>query len=567
MRGLRLFTLALAGLAVSTAPSVASAQGAKLFVTTPLPIILGEVEDISVVIELPDTPETEGRPLQIAANVGRVEAPERVAPGKYRVKYRVPPTKFPQAAILAVWHETGPDAPVDFLRIPLSARTRIPAKAAPGAEVRVLIGDDAFGPVVADRSGNAMVPVVMPPGAREVIVESAERGGRKTTTLPVKVPPYNRLAMAVTPYLLNPDGKVHVSVHVYHDDANPPAPERIQVSVPNGELKLESSQRGYYRYKFTPAVWKNERELAIYATVSGDETSSARATIMLGNPVPERLVSRTPPTSLPADGASTKIIRVLALDHYGLGVRLQQVRAATTDGQVGAVRETGGGHYEVVLTAPSELPKAKKLTVTLSLTPPVGATLTLPVDVTVHAPTGGAPIAVEQPVGPSTSGPGASFGIGARVGGSYDAQLGPMVGVELSVRPAIADGRLAFFVAAEYRKIANDFTTPDSLELRSSVERVPMLVGLTYDFAASDAWRGYLGLAGGVAGIAHTIEADFQATQIFRRLAPVGEIFAGASYAGVFLEVGTAFMSISDKSLEVPPIGFQGALGYRLGLF
>lgn len=567
MRGFRSLTsLALTGLVLGT-PAVAAAQGAKLFVTTPLPIILGEVEDISIVIELPDTPETEGRPLQIAANVGRVEAPERVAPGKYRVKYRVPPTKFPQAAILAVWHETGPDAPVDFLRIPLSARTRIPAKGAPGAEVRVLIGEDAFGPVVADRSGSAVVPVIMPPGTKEVVVESSERGGRKTTTLPVKVPPYNRLAMAVTPYMLNPDGKAQVSVHVYHDDPSPAAPERLQVSVPNGELRLESSQRGYYRYRYTPAVWKSERELSVYVTVPSDQTSSARATIMLGNPVPERLVSRTPPTSLPADGASTKIIRVLALDHYGLGVRLQQVRAQATEGQVDAVREVGGGHYEVVLTAPAEQPRTKKLTVTLSLTPPAGATLTLPIDVTVHAPTGGAPLAVEQPVGPGTSGSGAQFALGARVGGTYDAQIGPMFGVELSVRPAIAERRLAFFVAAEYRKIANDFTTPDSLELRSAVERLPMMVGLTYDFAASADWRGYLGLAGGVVGVAHTIETDFQETQIFRRLAPVGQVFAGGSYAGVFVEVGSAFMSISDKSLEVPPIGFQAALGYRLGLF
>src|SRR5690349_10398750 len=77
-----------------------AADSSKLTVTSPLPVILGEADSIGVAIDSPETPDTEGRPLQLAVNVGQIDPPERVGPGKYRTTYHLPTTKYPQTAIV-----------------------------------------------------------------------------------------------------------------------------------------------------------------------------------------------------------------------------------------------------------------------------------------------------------------------------------------------------------------------------------------------------------------------------------------------------------------------------------
>ncbi len=49
-------------------------------------------------------------------NVGSFSEPMRLGPGKYRVTYVPPTTRFPQVALVAVWRETGTDARIDFKR-------------------------------------------------------------------------------------------------------------------------------------------------------------------------------------------------------------------------------------------------------------------------------------------------------------------------------------------------------------------------------------------------------------------------------------------------------------------
>lgn len=561
--------LAAAGLcAISTfVPVDAHAEDAKLFITSSLPIILGEVETISLVIEVPETHESEGRPLQVTASVGKIDTPERVGPGKYRAHYHLPSTKFPQAAILAVWQETGPDARIDFLRIPLSARTKLPVKANAGNEVRVLVGDEKFGPVNADRKGSALVPIVVPPGVREVVVETTDRSaGKKRSNVPVKVPPYNRLAMAVTPYLT--DGKMPVMVYVYYDDdKTPPTADKVKVTAPAGTVIAQPPSGNLYLYKYMPAPVTAKGQVEISAVVTGDDSSRAKAQLLLGNPAPERILSRTAPSSLMANGEATKVLRALLIDHYGLGVPGVPMRATASDGTVGGVTDVGGGYYEVTLTAPSTVPKGKKVTVDLTAAALGSAPISGQIEVSIagqgtpKAPT----VVAETPAAPRKI---SSATIGARIGGSFDSQIAPLLGLEFSVRPRWGEQRrAAFFLSVEFRTMSREATVPTDLKIDSSLMRLPIMVGLTYDVAVKNDWRGYLGVGGGIAGVAHRIETNFQEPQVFRRVAPVAEVLAGLAYSGLFLEVAGTYMSLSDRALEVPSIGVSASLGYRLGIF
>lgn len=559
------------------APSLpARAESAKLFVVSPLPIILGEVETISLVIEAPETPDTEGRPIQVAVNVGKMDPPEKVGQGKYRAVYHLPTTKFPQSAIVAVWRETGPDAAVDFLRIPLSARTKLPFKAKIGAEVRVFIGDERFGPVSADRKGQAVIPIVVPPGVREVNVETSAALEKKKTSVVVKVPPYNRLAMAVTPYLLsNTNAEASATAHIYYDGDSAPPPNKIKLAVSGGEAVFQKVQGSRFIYKIT-AKKGAEKELKLTASVDGDPVANAQSTVLLGNAVAERLVNKSTPASLTADGTSTKVLRVMAIDHYGLSIPNMSVTAIATDGKLDKVREVPGGNYEVTLTAPASLPRKKKVTVTFSAASAAGAPITLEVETPIQNSSGGGggQAAVAQEEAPSVvtpapvrTGRDSLLTLGAKIGGTYDAQFAPMGAIEVALHPPALNGRLSLLVGVGFRIMSKEFEVADAPGLKSSVTRLPITAGVTYDFISRGNGRGYAGVVGGVAGIQHRVETNFQDPIIYRRMVPTAELLAGGEYAGVFLEVAGIYMSVSDDALTVPSIGVSASLGYRLGLF
>jgi len=93
------------------------------------PVVLGRSESVTVTVHVDEPPGTADRPLRLAVNVGSFGEVTRAGPGAYRVVYVPPTTRFPQVALVAVWRETGPEAPIEFLRIPLYGIAKIPVRA------------------------------------------------------------------------------------------------------------------------------------------------------------------------------------------------------------------------------------------------------------------------------------------------------------------------------------------------------------------------------------------------------------------------------------------------------
>ena len=96
----------------------------------------------------------------MTASVGRIENLRPAGAGRFAAEYVPPADAHPQVAIVSArsgnrWGWTA---------IPLSGRGMAVARSAPGAAIQVTIGNAVFGPVRADRAGNATVPVVVPAG-------------------------------------------------------------------------------------------------------------------------------------------------------------------------------------------------------------------------------------------------------------------------------------------------------------------------------------------------------------------------------------------------------------------
>lgn len=150
-------------------------------------------------------------PPVLRANVGSVENVERVGPGRFRARYLLPTTRFPEVAIIvafAPWpHPQSIEGGFGVLRVPISSAVEVPGRAERGAEVRLTVGETTFGPVTAQADGTFRLPVVIPPGYGQAKTTTVDRAGNKRTSpLDLMLPPTDQLACVVTPARLPADG-------------------------------------------------------------------------------------------------------------------------------------------------------------------------------------------------------------------------------------------------------------------------------------------------------------------------------------------------------------------------
>lgn len=356
--GERRFGSAMRAAAAAALALVAARAGAASLSIEGGAIVLGRTELVSMVVRVDEPPGSEDRPLRMSVNVGSFSEPIRIGRGRYRTTYVPPPTRFPQVALVAVWRETGPEARIDFLRVPLFGQTRLPVTAVAGAAVSVAVGLDRFGPVTANARGAAVVPVVVPPNAGDAAVTIRDRGGATATKkVPVEVPPYNRLTAALVPHAVVADGKAHARIDVQYDlGGGTVTADRVRVVPTVGAVTFERADSGRYVYRYVPPAGTTARQVEFRVVVEGDPLARAGARLTLGLPAPTRVVLRPPAAPLVAGSATTVTVGALVLDAEGLGLPAQQVTLLAEGRPLAPVEYRGDGLYEAPLPAPATYP-------------------------------------------------------------------------------------------------------------------------------------------------------------------------------------------------------------------
>ncbi|RMG18569.1 MAG: hypothetical protein D6729_06870 [Deltaproteobacteria bacterium] len=318
----------------------------------PAHIVLGRTREVELRVEAPEPPGPE-RPLRASVNVGRLHGVERLAPGRYRIRYRPPKKRYPQLAVLALWRETGPDAPIAFFRLPLYGVARVPVRTDPRARVFVEVEGHRFGPFRANRRGKVKVELEVPPGVPQAKVIARAKNGKETSaSLPLPVPPYNRLTLALVPHAIIADGVSYARLHVYYDakGGQPPAPSAVRIAAPVGQVGAVASTRpGIYTARYTAPPGTPNQKVRFQVRVEGDEASAATAVIELGRQVPASVSVAVEPSRFLADGSVTLAVRASILDRLGLGVpglkpevRLEGAPPGTTHTEV---KEVAQGVY------------------------------------------------------------------------------------------------------------------------------------------------------------------------------------------------------------------------------
>jgi hypothetical protein len=141
-------------------------------------------------------------------------------------------TRMPAVAIVAATLAlAGGGEARGAVRVVLVGSGTLPTHTSPGASVTVVIEGRTFGPVVADDSGDALVPVNPPPGAEIATVNSVEPSGLSTSR-DVRLPQASaRTALLVGPERIDPTGTATV-IAVVPEGARARTPPKLDARGP-----------------------------------------------------------------------------------------------------------------------------------------------------------------------------------------------------------------------------------------------------------------------------------------------------------------------------------------------
>lgn len=319
-----------------------AADGEVALRARPAALVLGAGARAFLEVDAPHGPPS------ITASVGRVESVRLVGEGRYRAEYVPPPAAYPQVGIVSA--VSGGQAA--WVAIPLVGHGIATARSRPGAAIRVTIGAAVFGPVRADASGEARVPVDVPPGVR-----FAYHGDRP---LDLGIPETLHLHLAVGRDDAPADAGHEVPIWVFAVTAGgaPRARAPVSVHVTQGAVE-DLREVGPGTLAGTWRLPPGRPEPAVATARLADE---ARVTpdVVLARPAgaPARLAVAV--AGSPLEPGEARVVRVEVSDAAGNPLDVAP-RLEASLGTLSGPTRAGAGIWEATLAVPRELRGEKRV--------------------------------------------------------------------------------------------------------------------------------------------------------------------------------------------------------------
>ncbi len=252
------------------------------FSAAPEKIVLSQDPSSSLMFSIRDKDGSAvtGLTLKANANVGEIQALSPAGDGRYTAVYIPPAVTFPQVATISLWDADNPDHAFGFFSIPLIGKVPYPVDARQaGVTLIFRVGDTTFPPVVSDATGKANIPIVVPPGVTDGTVEMIQPdGNRSTQTIPLGVPPFNRIAMGGIPDFLPADGTFQTQVRAYvvDEQGKPADGEDVSFNATQGSLdEVTFLGNGLYAATYTAPQLSSSSRVTITASIIGQEAASS----------------------------------------------------------------------------------------------------------------------------------------------------------------------------------------------------------------------------------------------------------------------------------------------------
>ncbi len=299
-------------------------------------------------------------PIQVTANVGRVEPAQELGGGRYRAVFIPPDDPFPQVAIVMAVNPRS--ARLDRVAVgravvPITARVKLPGETAPGTRMQMRVAGRVFGPVRADARGRFELPILVPPGIDRGRATSIDRAGnRKSRTIELFLPETNRLGLWAYPLQLPADGRARSRLLVTTIDrfGRPQDLQQrsrgLRIEAERGRVgALRHLDRGLYEAYYTAPTSTGDGRATIRVGFP-QAGSKSRAQVQLRLlPGPAQQVNLEAPALLAADGASRGGIALRVADGRGNPVPGRLVALEAEPGRVVDQEEVEPGLHRAAL--------------------------------------------------------------------------------------------------------------------------------------------------------------------------------------------------------------------------
>ncbi len=325
------------------------------FNATPAKIVLSEDPSSSLLFEIKDKDGSSitGLTLKANVNVGEIQALSPAGDGRYTAVYIPPAVTFPQVATISIWDADNPDHAFGFFSIPLVGKVPYPVDARQaGVTLIFRVGETTFPPVVSDATGKANIPIVVPPGVLSGSVEMIQPdGNRSTQTIPLGVPPFNRIAIGGTPDFLPADGvhQTQVRAYVVDEQGKPADGEDVSFTATQGSLdEVSFLGKGLYAATYTaPALSSSSRVTITASLINQEAASSDSVEIGLEPGGPARIKVTTKPEQITPNVKKVKVTAEL-LDAEGqLSTAGHRVEFRTGKGPIRSPKVVAPGVFSV----------------------------------------------------------------------------------------------------------------------------------------------------------------------------------------------------------------------------
>ncbi|MBI5480764.1 MAG: hypothetical protein HY906_18035 [Deltaproteobacteria bacterium] len=237
--------------------------------------------------------------------------------------------------------------------------------------MRIIVDGRLFGPVKVDERGQFKVPIVVPPGGRAVGIMTDAAGNSRQREIDLKLPPFKRVVAAALPTEV-PAGagsRTEILASVVDARGRPargPAPSMRAERGTIGSARRRPDGSFVAEYAAPSELGAGTVEVVV-----GGAGGADRVRVSLRPGPPHRLTVTPPADGLVADGVTPQPIRVEVRDSAGNPIDDARLAVSLPHARVAAVREQGGGRYEVHLVPPPDPgPGRAPLSVEVTSAPP-----------------------------------------------------------------------------------------------------------------------------------------------------------------------------------------------------
>jgi hypothetical protein len=296
-------------------------------------LVLGTDADLAIAIEVTGPGAETMTPARTLANVGVLEAPRPAgAPGHFTARFVPPAERFPQVALLVVEFAGGAQRLRGVLRLPLRGTTNVPLRTSPQASVTIRVGDQSFGPVVADRQGHVEVPVEVPPGTRSGVARAVDRNGNiKETEVDLQPAPFSRV-LILAPASFEVGSLAEVTVRALDPGGALAAPGRLSLRASEGLIHpVGKGVPGEARFLVEVPRRVGAGAVALTAAAAGTPVARADLAVPLLAGPPHALSLSPSARRLVIGGGAQSRIVVSAHDRFGNPTSAEGAEAIVDD--------------------------------------------------------------------------------------------------------------------------------------------------------------------------------------------------------------------------------------------